>query len=105
MTTSVTVVERTSDPLVPVTVSVKAPAGVDVEVVTDRVELPEPATEVGLKAPVAPPGNPLTLKLTAPVKPPDGVTVAVYEAPAPAVTVCELGVAERVKSGPRLHPK
>jgi len=43
--------------------------------------------------------------LTAPVKPPDGVTVAVYEAPAPAVTVCELGVAERVKSGPRLHPK
>jgi hypothetical protein len=69
-------------------------------VVTERVELPEPATDVGLKVPVAPLGRPLTLKLTLPVKPPDGVTVAAYEVPVPAVTVRELGVAEMAKSAP-----
>ena len=67
--------------------------------VTDIVELPEPATEAGLKLAPAPLGNPLTLKLTLPVKPPDAVAVAVYDVPAPAVTVCELGVAVIVKSG------
>jgi hypothetical protein len=34
------------------------------------------------------------------VKPPDGVTVAAYEVPVPAVTVRELGVAEMAKSAP-----
>jgi len=46
-------------------------------VVTVRVEDPEPATEGGVKLPVAPAGNPLTLKVTVPVKPPEAVTVAV----------------------------
>ncbi len=36
---------------------------------TDSVELPEPATEAGLKLPLAPLGNPLTLNVTVPVKP------------------------------------
>jgi hypothetical protein len=44
---------------------------------TERVELPEVVTEVGLKLPVAPVGNPLTLKLTVPVKPAIALTVAV----------------------------
>ncbi len=42
---------------------------------TVRVDVPEPLIEVGLKLPDAPEGNPLTLKLTVPVNPPDGVTV------------------------------
>ena len=44
---------------------------------TESVELPEPATDVGLKLPDAPAGNPLTLSVTVPVKPPVGVTVTV----------------------------
>ncbi len=68
-TTSDTVVECTRLPLVPVMVSVEVPAGVEELVETESVELPEPATEVGLKLPVAPFGNPLTLNVTVPVKP------------------------------------
>ncbi len=75
-------------------------SGMAVQTAVERVELPEPVTDVGLKILVAPLGRPLTLKLTLPVKPPDGVTVAVYEVPAPAVTVRELGVVEMLKSGP-----
>jgi hypothetical protein len=46
-------------------------------VVTFIVVEPEPFTDVGLKAAVAPGGSPLTLKLTLPVNPVPGVTVAV----------------------------
>ena len=70
-TTNVTVVEWLKLPLVPVTVSVYVPAAVDVVVFTVRVELPEPTTEVGLKLAEAPVGNPLTVKLTVPLKPPE----------------------------------
>ena len=56
-------------PLVPVIVSVAFPTGVVLLVCTVKVALPEPVTEAGLNVPVAPLGNPLTLKLTAPVKP------------------------------------
>ena len=67
---------------------------------TDKVELPEPATEVGLKLAVTPRGNPLRLRLTVPVKPFTAVMVVVYEVEfvPPSVTVCELGVAAMVKS-------
>jgi hypothetical protein len=42
------------------------------------VEDPDPPLiEGGLKLATAPAGNPLTLRLTVPVKPPEGVTVAV----------------------------
>jgi hypothetical protein len=44
---------------------------------TDKVELPEPTTVVGLNTPVAPLGNPLTLRLTVPVKPFTAVRVVV----------------------------
>ena len=44
---------------------------------TVSVEEPDPFTEVGLKFALAPEGSPLTLKFTAPLKPPvaDVVTV------------------------------
>ena len=61
----------------PVIVNVDVPLGVFLLVATVRVEEPEPVTEPGLKLPVARKGNPLTLKLTVPENPPDGVTVTV----------------------------
>jgi hypothetical protein len=51
--------------------------GVDVKVLTARVEDPEPETEPGVKLAVAPEGNPLTLKLTFPLNPLDAVTFTV----------------------------
>ena len=41
------------------------------------VEVPEPVTEAGVKLPVAPAGNPLTLSVTLPLKPLSAPTVAV----------------------------
>jgi hypothetical protein len=46
-------------------------------VVTVMVDEPEPVTEVGLKLALAPLGNPLAVKATAPLNPPDPVTEAV----------------------------
>ncbi len=46
-------------------------------VATVIVEEPEVATDVGLKLAVTPDGNPLTLKVTAPVNPFNAPTVAV----------------------------
>jgi len=46
-------------------------------VVTLMVLFPEPAIGFTLNVALAPEGSPLTLKFTLPVKPPDGVTVAV----------------------------
>jgi hypothetical protein len=77
LTTRVTVVLWTRVPLVPVIVSTDDPVGVEVDVVTVMVELPDVVTEAGLKEAAAPEGRPLALKLTVPVKPPLGVTVAV----------------------------
>ena len=53
------------------------PAATAVVVVTARVELPDVVTLAGVNVPVAPAGNPETLKETVPVYPPEGVTVAV----------------------------
>jgi hypothetical protein len=50
-------------------VSVYVPAGVLLAVEIASDEVPEPVTDVGVKLPVAPVGNPLTLKLTIPVNP------------------------------------
>jgi hypothetical protein len=61
--------------LVPVIVTAKLPAGVAAVVVTLIVE--EVVAALGLKVAVAPLGNPLALKLTVPVKPPDGVILRV----------------------------
>ena len=98
-TTSVTVVECCNAPSAPVMVRVYVPCGVEVEVLTLRVEVPEPPTiEAGVKAALAPAGKPLTLRLTVSVNPPLGVTVAVYEVPLPACTVCDAGDAVMLKS-------
>ncbi len=56
-------------PLVPLMVSVLVPIFPLEFVVTVIVEVPEPVTEFGLKWAEARDGNPLALKLTAPVKP------------------------------------
>lgn len=53
------------------------PVGVEVEVFTVKVEDPESETELGEKLAFAPEGNPLTLKLTFPVNPYEGVTLTV----------------------------
>jgi hypothetical protein len=80
-------------------VRVYVPCGVEVEVLTLSVELPEPpAIEGGVKLALAPAGSPLTLRLTVSVNPPLGVTVAVYEVPLPACTVCDGGAAVMAKS-------
>lgn len=72
-TTRVTGVECCKLPLVPVIVSVNVP--VLLPAVTVIVELPDVFTDVGLKLAVAPAVNPLTLNVTVPANPPDGVTV------------------------------
>lgn len=77
VTTRVTDAVCVSEPLVPVMVNGKLPVGVVVLVVTVNVELPEVFTEPGLNDALAPAGSPLALRATVPVKPPDGVIVAV----------------------------
>lgn len=53
------------------------PVGVELEVFTVKVEDPEAETERGEKLAVAPEGNPVTLKLTFPVNPLEGITFTV----------------------------
>ncbi len=77
LTTKVTVAEWVRVPLVPVMVKVELPVGVVAAVVMVMVEEPEAVTDDGLKLAVAPAGNPVALKLTVPLNPPEGVTVAV----------------------------
>jgi hypothetical protein len=64
-------------PLAQVIVKGYVPVGVVALVVTVIVDEPEVVTDAGLKLALAPAGNPLALNVTVPVKPPDGVTVAV----------------------------
>ena len=77
LTTSETEAVCVSVPSVPVIVSGYVPAATAVVVVMAKVELPEVVTVPGVNVPVAPAGNPETLKVTVPVYPPEGVTVAV----------------------------
>jgi hypothetical protein len=76
-TTSFTEAVWLSVPLVPVIVNEKVPVVVLFPVLTVNVDEPEPDTDVGLKLAVAPDGNPLTLKFTVPVNPPEGLTFTV----------------------------
>ncbi len=68
-------------PLVPVTVSTKLPMGVVELVLTVIIEEAETdvATDSGLgpKLALTPLGSPLTVKVTFPVNPPEGMTVTV----------------------------
>ncbi len=70
LTTKVTEAVCVRLPLVPVIVTGKLPVEVPAPVVTLIVE--ELVAGFGLKLALAPAGKPVALKLTAPVKPPDG---------------------------------
>jgi len=75
------------------------PGATELVVVMLNVEDPvPPLIELGLKAPVAPCGRPLTLSATLPAKLLTGLTDAVKLVLPPADMVCELGVAVSVKS-------
>ena len=67
--TSVKVVEWLKLPLAPVIVKVRVPLVARLPTRTERVEVPEPVIEVGLKVGVTREPWPLTLKLTVPLKP------------------------------------
>ena len=72
----------------------KVPVVVEELVVMVSVDVPPPFTEVGLKVAVEFVGSPLILNDTVPVKPLIGVTVTVYVALLPRVTVSDEGEAE-----------
>lgn len=78
-TTSVTVVEWVSEPLVPVIVRVNVPVGVLLVVWTLKVEVWAGGrfTDVGLSVQVVFAGQPLTVRLTVPLNEFNGDTVAV----------------------------
>ena len=77
LTIKVTVAVCVNVPLVPVTVITFVPTGVEPLVVTLKIAEPELVILPGLKVPVAPAGNPLTLKATLPVNPFNAPMVAV----------------------------
>ena len=64
------------------------------------MDVPDPVTAVGLKEAVALVGRPLTVRLVAPPRPEDAVTVVVYVvAVPPATTVRVVGEDDSEKSG------
>jgi hypothetical protein len=64
-------------PLLPLILTLNVPVAVDDVVLTVIVDVPLPATEVGLKLAVAPDGNPRAENVTVPVKPLSAVTFTV----------------------------
>src|SRR5580704_14151002 len=86
--------------LVPMTASMRVPAGVALVVETVKVEVPDPVIEVGLKLAVTPAGEPRMFadRVTVPANPFPAFNeiVAVPGAP-PGVRLRELGIADRVK--------
>jgi hypothetical protein len=68
-------------------------------VFTVNVLEPDPFTDVGLKPPVAPEGNPETPQLTVPLKPFIAVVETVYVVEPPGAMVCAPGIALSEKSG------
>lgn len=79
LTTRVTVALWARLPLVPDTVTVYVPAGVEDEVVMVTLEDPDPVTEAGLILTFAPAGRPDTLTLVVPLKPLIAEIVAIPE--------------------------
>lgn len=92
----VTLADCENEPIVPVMFKVKVPVGF-FPVLTVMVDVPEPLIVLGLNDAVAPEGKPLTLSITVPLKPFTAATFAVYVVLAPFLTVCDAGVAVRVK--------
>ena len=70
-----------------------------VELVTVKVEEPDPVTEAGTKEAEAPEGKPLTEKLTVSENPFKGLMEAVYETLPPCTVDWEDGEVEMEKSG------
>jgi hypothetical protein len=66
---------------------VKVPVGVFLVVETVKTVFPLPVSEVGLNVAVVFAGKPLTLKVTTPLNPFIGLTVAVYVVLDPLLTV------------------
>jgi len=62
------------------------------------VEVPEPATDVGLNEELVRAGNPPTLKFTVAANGPERVMVTVYDIFEPRFTIWPLGEAEMLKS-------
>jgi hypothetical protein len=91
----VTVAEWDRVPLAPVTVTVYDP----VEPLQESVEVPEPATLVGVRVQVKPVvGLMLEVRLTTPANPSSGATVIVEVPDAPPRTAALIGLAAIVKS-------
>ena len=65
-------------------------------VLTVSVEVP--VAGLGVKVTVDPEGWPVTLRVTPPLKPFDGVIITVYVAVLPRLTDCEVGLTESEKS-------
>ena len=63
------------------------------------VSVAVPVTGLGVKVTVEPEGWPVRLKVTAPLKLPEGVIVTVKVAVWPRLTDCEVGLTESEKSG------
>src|SRR5438552_4335424 len=82
------------EPLVPVTVTVYAPAAA-LPAVNDNVALPPADMLLALNDAVAPAGAPLTPSATLPLKPPEPVTEMLLEADAP---LTDAGLAASEKS-------
>ena len=97
--TRVNVVEWLKLPLVPVMVRVRVPVDALLLTRTDRVEVPEPLTDVGLKDGVTRAPCPLTLRLTVPVNPFNAPTVIVDVPLVPRLTVMLVGESDMLKSG------
>ena len=83
MNVNVAVAVWTSEPLVPVIVTVKLFAVVELH---DRVAVPEPVILAGLIAPQVSPAGTVSVRLTAPLKPFSAVIVIVEVAEDPAGT-------------------
>jgi len=86
---------------VPVSVRIVVDAGAVAETASERTEVALPPTDgvtgLGLKPPVTPDGNPVTVKVTGELKLPTDWTVTTTD-PVPAwLRIRALGVAERVK--------
>lgn len=94
-----TVVLWLNVPLVPLMVNTNEPMAVRLRVLMVKVDVPEPVTDVGLKLPVVRDGNPVTLRLTTPLKPFTFAIVTVYVVVPGVPTVLLVGLAVIVKSG------
>ena len=90
-------VDLVNPPLVPLMLKVNVPEGVCLVVEIVVTVVPLPVTEVGLNVAVVPAGKPLTLKVTTPLNPFCGVTVAVYVVLDPLLTVRVAGDGYMVK--------